>query len=380
MRRALTGLIVLGAVFSPAPMRPQARWTVDAKPVVDIPGTTEKGDVAFGTANWATRLASGTIVVADARAPGLRFFDGTGKRIRSAGCAGQGPGDFLTVTWVSQCAKDTLFAWDFLQSRVTVLDSTGNVARTFPFGARGGSQLISSCNRLGTLVQFGAARRVPPSTPPDPNAGYQILSMVAPIQLVDAIGNVTVTLGEVPVGEFLSGSTGRASFGGMPRPLGRSTSMALSADRLFVGTGDSATVDAYALDGQRVSSLTLRVAVRAPSEGQYERAAQKLLSLMPGQMRETARTWVLGIPMPAKLPPYTGLFSDPDGLVWAVLSVPGDKDTQLRAHRATGQVVADVRVPVNLVVFEIGAGYILGVREDADGEQHVVMYRLHRAR
>jgi len=62
------------------------------------------------------------------------------------------------------------------------------------------------------------------------------------------------------------------------------------------------------------------------------------------------------------------------------LTVPGDADTQFRVFRAEGQAVADVRVPINLTIHEIGADYILGSRQDDDGEQHVVMYRLHRGR
>jgi hypothetical protein len=381
MKRAVSISLVLGlGLLAPAPLRAQARWTVDATPVLDIKGTNENGVVAFGSANWATRFANGTIVVADAGAPGLQYFDAKGQHLKTVGHTGQGPGDFRTVTWVARCAKDSVFAWDFPQMRITTFDGAGNLGRTFPFGTPGGAQIISACNPSGTLVLFGRGRRLPPASAPDPNAGYFIISMVAPIQLVDAAGTVTATLGEVPAGEMVGGNMNGRGGGGMPRPLGQSTSFALSADRLFVGTGDSAAVDVYSFDGKRTATLSLRVPMRASTKEQYERAAENYLSIAPAPMRETARKWVLGIPMPPRLPPYTGLFTDPDGLLWVVLSVPGDKDTQLRAIRATGAVVADAVVPVNLSVFEIGADYILGAREDADGEQHVVMFRLHRGR
>jgi hypothetical protein len=61
-----------------------------------------------------------------------------------------------------------------------------------------------------------------------------------------------------------------------------------------------------------------------------------------------------------------------------VLSVPGDPTTRLRAIRENGTVVADVTVPVNLSVFEVGADYMIGAREDENGEPHLMVFRLRR--
>jgi hypothetical protein len=95
-------------------------------------------------------------------------------------------------------------------------------------------------------------------------------------------------------------------------------------------------------------------------------------------MRDGARKWVLAIPMPEKLPPFTGLFVDADGALWVVLSAPGDPDTRLRAYSPEGRVLGNLTIPVNLNVFEVGTNYVLGAREDADGEQFVSLYTYRR--
>lgn len=61
-----------------------------------------------------------------------------------------------------------------------------------------------------------------------------------------------------------------------------------------------------------------------------------------------------------------------------VTSIPGDDATELRAIGADGGIVADLRLPVDMIVYEVGRDYILGTYEDGDGEPHVVMYRIRR--
>lgn len=218
----------------------------------------------------------------------------------------------------------------------------------------------------------------PPTSPPDPAATYVIMRFSAPLMIVGEDGRDTTTFGEMPAGEMLGGRIGGQGSGGMPRPLGQASLFALSADRLFMGTSNSEAVDVYSLSGQRLRTIRLGVTTRAPSRAQYERAADNFISIMPAGMRDAAREWVMGIPMPDRLPAYTALLTDDAGLLWVVLSVPGDPTTRLRVLRENGASVADLTVPVNLTVFEVGADYLLGGREDETGEPHLMLFRVRR--
>jgi hypothetical protein len=375
MRRTLLTLLLLAATVSAGA---QARWTVDPKPILDLKGVDDAGNVVFGTASWATRLRNGTIVIADASGPAVHFIDAKGKLVRSNGRSGQGPGDFRTVTWVSQCGEGIVYAWDFAQMRITTYDDAGTMKTTLPFGIRGGAQTFTSCNRKGMLMAVSAPRRLPPPAPPEPGATYGIISIAITPVIMSTGGDTLARLPEVPFGEILSGMNGRGG-GGMPRPLGATTSYALGADRAYVGVTDSGAVATYSLDGKRTGTISIGLPARAPTREQYEHAADITLGMVPAQMRAQARTWVLGIPMPAKAPSFTGLFVDPTGLLWAVTSLPGDRDTQFRVFGTDGRAVATVSVPANLNVFEVGNDYILGGRVDANEEPFVTVYRLTRA-
>jgi hypothetical protein len=252
----VSGLIAIGHADA-------QQWTVDPKPALDVAGVGSTGGVLFGNASWATRLASGTVVVADASGPALYFIDATGKLIKSTGRAGQGPGDFRTVTWVAKCGAEGIVAWDFPQTRATSYDDAGTMRRTFPLGGRGGAQTASSCNEVPLFVQMGAQRRVDPASPPDPAVAYSFMRSLSTPQLVRSNGDTVATLDEVPFGEMVLGNMGGRGAGGMPRPIAAQTAFALGAARLYVGIADSSLVAVFGLDGKRTGTITVQTPQRA---------------------------------------------------------------------------------------------------------------------
>jgi hypothetical protein len=187
----------------------------------------------------------------------------------------------------------------------------------------------------------------------------------APLFLADAGGAVTREIGEVPAFE--------------PAPLGRVTSLAISRDFVYVGTKDSAFVDAYNTVGEHFATLPVGVGRRASTMDHFERAIDEIvLGLGSVTDREAPKELLLQRPMPEYLPPYATLLTDQSGLLWVQLSFPGDPATRLRVVRSDGRVAADVRLPRFVSVYEVGRDYILGAYEDDRGEAYVAIYRLHR--
>jgi hypothetical protein len=354
----------------------QARWTVDAKPMLDVRGLNEAGAVTFGSINWATRLRNGTVVLADAAGPAVHFIDAQGKVTKSTGRSGSGPGDFRTVTWVSQCGAEGIFAWDFPQQRVSIYDETGSFKSSFRFGpGGGGAQFLTACNANGALFAFAGTRRLPPESTPDPAESTFRMVMAGIPTLVSSKGDTIARFPEVVTGEMVA-----ANGGGGPRPLGIATHFAVGEDRLWLGMTDSSQIAVFALDGKRIGSIPVTMPPRPVTKVNYESATDLFLSIVPAQARTRFRDMMLSVPPPKQMPAFTGVLADPSGLIWAVLSAPGDPDTQLRAFGRDGRVVANVSVPLNLNVFEVGADYVLGSREDADGEQRLVLFKLNRTR
>lgn len=84
------------------------------------------------------------------------------------------------------------------------------------------------------------------------------------------------------------------------------------------------------------------------------------------------------VPLPEQLPPYRQILLDPRGLLWVAVTASGDPETRLLAFDREGRPAATAAVPNGMRVFEVGLDYVLGAREDADGEQHVQVWRLRR--
>lgn len=380
MRRIAVALLAATLlVCSPTLLTAQPRLSADPRPYLEINGSDANGAEVFGGATWATRLDDGSIVIADGPSTMLRWFDATGSPMRTAGRVGEGPGDFRLISWIGHCHADSVYAWDLIQSRLSVFDEKGNFARVISVAPTGGARFVSSCNRAGAFAIPGREAREPSTGRPDPAASWAIVRTVSSLEVVDASGSVIASDSDM-LGTELVRMTGdarrRIGAGGMPRPLGRSAIFALERDHLLVGIPDSAAIAVFTLDGKRSATLPLNVPSRAPTKQQYQHAAEQLLSFVPMPMRQRTRDWILSVPMPETLPATSALFADPGGRVWAQLSMPGDPETRLRALSADGRMIADIIIPQSLTVFEIGRDYILGLHEDEDGEQHVLLYRL----
>ncbi|HEX7049353.1 MAG TPA: hypothetical protein VF188_03990 [Longimicrobiales bacterium] len=302
------------------------------------------------------RLSSGVIAIADVYDAAVRFFDPAGRLIRKVGRRGGGPGEFQSPTWLGRCGADSVFVWDASLSRMAVIDPAGGMARMAQFP---GSPTMVRCSRRGTFAAFmgqSNATRFGPER--------WAIRYASQLWLLDAQGDTIRSLGEMPLGEF--------------RPLGRVTQLAMTDDRVYVGTADSASVDVYGLDGRRLTTLAVGIPARAPTRPDYERAIDVMVRPFPGRGdQQSMRRMLLEIPMPELMPPYFGLFGDPAGTLWVVTSGPAEP-TMLRAIAPDGRILGDVRLPVALEVFEVGRDYILGAYQDESGEQHVAMYRLRR--
>ncbi len=334
-----------------------ATLTVDSIPVLVIAGTASDGDIVFETASGATRLSDGTVVIGDGLGQAVRFVDNEGRLVNSVGREGGGPGEFEHIEWLGQCGVDSVYVWDSRLARMTVVGATGDVQRTYrlPVDPSSAPAWLVSCSRQGTLVFI--------ETPQHTSSAWDRYG--ARMFLADAGGVVTREFAEVPAYE-----------GG---PLGKVTSIAVTDDILYVGTKDSAFIDAYSIDGNDVAVLSVDVALRPPTMEHFERSVDAIvvgLGLVAD--REALKQIMLQRPMPEYLPPYASLLADPSGLLWVQLSLAGDAETRLRAIRSDGQVVGDVSLPRYMSVYEIGQDHILGAYDDDGGEPYLVMYRLRR--
>ncbi len=363
--------VVVSAVLGAASLHtlPAQAWRVDPAPLLDIAGTSADGNVVLELAVGGARFSSGTWIIADGGASQLRLFDATGHPVATIGRKGKGPNEFASISWLGRCARDSVFAWDFAQQRMSVVSAGGEIvsqARLPADPSIGVRPFTLACSRSGVVAVQGWGK----SSQPDASG---VLRSPGPMVLLDAAGRLKARIGDIPGDEMAMTGMGVG-----PRPLGRTTRFALSDDRLFVGTGDSASIVSFDLTGKPRDVISLALAPKRPTQQNREQAVASLVAFAPrGGVRDAMRQALMQIAMPRELPPYTALFTDPSGRLWIQTSFPGDDRTRLQSVSTTGRVQGSLELPRDIIVFEIGTEYVLGKYAEAGGEEHVVAYAIH---
>src|SRR5690606_5565248 len=115
-------------------------WRVADDPSVVIGGQSDDARYQFGRVAGALWLGDGTIVVGDAAAKEVRYFDSDGSYRLTVGREGQGPGEFLDVS-LTGAVGDTVVVWDSRQSRLTFIGPDGAVERVVPVSRSDGESI-----------------------------------------------------------------------------------------------------------------------------------------------------------------------------------------------------------------------------------------------
>ena len=369
-RRARLLGLTLG-LFIASTAHAQQRWAVEARPFIDIHGSSAAGEPLFESAVAGTRLPDGRIVIADALGATIRFFDARGTPVRTVGRRGSGPGEFQTLAWMGRCAGDSLFVYDRRQARMLVLSPSGEVARQYRVPAEatpGPAPALIACNGAGSFAMIADG-----PGPVSKEDDLDIMRRRGALWIADAEGRITATPDTVVLGEFVV-----IGGGGAPRPLARATTIAMAGDRIYVGPADSAFVRAYGTNGRGTRGIAAGAAGRPVSPAQHEAAIDAILSAAPPQARDRFRPMMLGWRTVSALPAYSAIRTDTDGNLWVTVSPPGASALEMRAIAPDGRPLGELRIDLPLTVLEIGRDYILGAWEDAGGEPHVVALRLRR--
>ncbi len=362
-------LLVALLVVLAEPAGAQPRWAVDPTPITEIASLAPDGDVQLQRPVGATRLSDGTIVVADAGLHTVGYFDAAGRKVRSRGREGAGPGEFRGLEWMGQCGRDSVTIWDRGNARMTVLDAAGAVVREGPTPASPtvtSRVVYTACSRTGTIGFVSMPMRMDPALPVQRSDAA--ITIVRPGAEPRALGD------GIASGEFVV-----RGGGGIPRPLGHTTTIALAGDQVYVGTGDSAAVLVYGAQGAPPRRIDVPSAADRPvRSGQFDRAVDDVLLLVPPQAATAVRTMLADVPRVERLPHYSALRTDRGGNLWIIQAAAGDP-TRLIAVDTAGRTLGTLELPIPMQVWDVGPDYVLGQRYNDDGEPFIVAYRIRRA-
>lgn len=116
-------------------------WRLSDQPAMEISGHAPPYLSSIGEVEF---LGNGSLLVEDNQTDELRLFDSTGTVIRIIGGAGQGPGEFRSVTKLTVTPGDTAYTYDRRLYRVSGFDPAGGLVKTFALSREDGG--------LGTLA------------------------------------------------------------------------------------------------------------------------------------------------------------------------------------------------------------------------------------
>lgn len=115
-------------------------WRLAGAPDLIVP--SEGDGYQLSDVQSAVRLGDGSLVVANGGENRLLFFDANGRLVDTAGRFGGGPGEFRNLTHVWRMRGDTLVAFDWLGSRISVWDGP-ELERVAALRSPDGRQLIA---------------------------------------------------------------------------------------------------------------------------------------------------------------------------------------------------------------------------------------------
>ncbi len=342
-----------------------AAWTVAETPTLRI-GASEADALGFVTS--AVGLPGGGVALADAGMHRIDVFDARGRRVRTIGREGRGPGEFTHPAWIG-LRGDTLRVWDMVQARLTLFDTAGQVIRTEPpLTDLGSFPRVAGQFADGSLLLMGGSTK---AWRTGPFRDSMLLVRVHP-------GGRRDTLGRVPGNEQIGSVERNGTVSKTDQlPFGRRTLVAVRGERVYLGTGDSSTI---------VSSADGRAWARAAAvPGPRRRVTPQDIDdywkrlLVQGSTRGSPDKRPEGIEYPEKYPPYADVQPAPNGDLWVLLTPrPSEWDVGSRwiVFSPDGAVRGTVYIPGRARILEIGDGWALLSESDADDQQVVARYPL----
>lgn len=362
------------AVESSEPRLRAGEWTLGTEPVIQV-GSSSGEDVLDRVLS-ATRLSTGTLVVANGGSAEILYYSPAGDLIARAGGTGGGPGEFRAHTGLNamwKLAGDTLGAWEHSLARMTVFDDLGEHVRTWTL-SRDTVRVLQVVGRF----EDGAWAVVFPVM-----EAAGLGDVVRPLELYVRYGpdgRISNDLGLLPGMEyFLRQRNGRRS--PALRPLGKLPAAAVDGRAFYFSSGEDHEVAVFSEDGEPVRLI--RWAGPALGLSREELDAFKAAQMdnapeSPGP-RSAWRRAVDEAPYPSSLPAIRRMLIDEPGQLWVQeYQRPVAETLNWFVFDSAGHWVTTVPMDARFRASEIGADYVLGIHTDTLGVERVQLWPLAR--
>lgn len=352
---------------------PNGRWSVSGTPIVSI----ESPAWDFALIAQVVLVDGARIAVADNGSASIVVFDSLGRRLRSMGRKGSGPGEFRSL-WDLSRIGDSLAGFDGSGGAWQVFDPAGNYARTVRRARARSGVAIEQVGFFadGALVGYHADQDRPP---PGRSTGR--------VTVVAITASDTVELLTAPQRERVVSADGRVQ----RVVFGARTRLAMFGDRLCHGFSERYEFWCRRRDGQPYLRVVREGLRPLPVTGQ-DRAAYLAGEdySNPGPRGAAYREWVRRATVYApRMPAYGRMVAARDGNLWigpttradiegrSISPVPREP-TRWSVFAPDGTWLSDVELPGGIRLTDADGDLIAGVIASADGAEGVRLLRLRR--
>lgn len=362
-------------------------WRLSDAPLLTLGSVDGSPDEVLYRMVGAFRMSDGRLVVANAGSHEIRWYDPEGRVVARSGGEGDGPGEYMSISWAGPAGGDSVAVFDFRERRITVISPDAAVVRTFrledpprPPGTeepqRGWPLMVG---RLAT-GEFLASIR-PSKTPGTAYEG--IPEDTVEYFRYDATGApIGVTVRELASENYVVSTANSVSTSSVS--FGRNTEVALGPAVIWVGRTDTEDIRRYGPTGDL--QLIVRRA-RAPRPVTEEDVAaykeRRIAAIENPEWRERFLAIFEKTPFAKFHPTFAGIQVDPDGYLW-VREYAFDPDSDAEAPTEwsvfdpDGNLVASVTVPAGRGIFSVGRNHVVGRRTDDLSVEYVEVYGLER--
>ena len=360
--------------ISPAPSGP---WRVVETPTL-ILGQAEGDDpFLFSRIRGAIPLPDGGVAVADGLSNEIRIFDGNGGHDRTVGGTGSGPGEFTRLRKAFRYRGDSIVGTDFMDGALQIFSPKGDLGRSLICDPADSS--MTALRPEGALANGGfLVRAMQQFQLEPPTEGYHREHSVYQICYPD--GSFGPLLAELPDLEFGTVTeSGRPM--SYPLEMGRKAISTVVGSRVFLGVTDRLELRGYGADGGLATILRVDIPPTPMSEEIKNRWMDyRLQTVTDPDERRQVRQRSKDLPWPDSLPVFSDVKGDSEGNLWVrrFLPVYDQGPDEWWVFGTDGAFLARVDLPPAFRLDAIGSDFLLGVRADELGVEHVVRFRLEK--
>lgn len=327
-------------------------------------GETEGSEQYLFAAIAGARFGpNGEIVVGDAGLVNVRSFSSTGEHRWTVGRRGSGPGEYQRIRRVRFGNDTTVYVWDNVLSRLSVLGATGHLRDSF-----------------NPVLPTGS----PPRTVLDVFPTGALLVALAATSESDrgvAVDNVLLGRlrfrGDVAVDTLVELST-RASFvtadgSRVPIPFAPRPAYAAGSGRLCVSRGADFEIMCLSAAGTPELLLYAGISRRGISPDAVESYKSNILPTLAGGGVDPFDD----VPVPESYPAIDELFLDQDDRLWVRRFVaPADTHQLWFVFGSEGSLYGSVLLPQGVTIHDVGEDVVLVSSASPDGAPGVTVFHI----